>query len=69
MLSKEYKYFNDNKIELLEKYYGKFIVIKDCKVIGSYSSLEKAIVVTTIDHKIGTFLIQECLPNGMVFSV
>lgn len=67
MLSKEYKYFIDNKERLLRKYYGEFVVIKDCKIIGVYKSLECAIIATTANHKIGTFLIQECTPYGDIY--
>jgi len=37
-LEKEFKYYIKKQNNLVEKYNGKFIVIKDCKVIGTYDS-------------------------------
>lgn len=62
-LEKEFKYYIENQDELVEKYDGKFIVIKDCKVIGSYESIEEAIDKTTKEHELGSFLIQKCEPG------
>lgn len=59
----EYKYFEDNRQELLKKFRGKFIVIKQSKVIGSYDSEADAYSETIKLHKLGTFLIQLCLPD------
>ena len=38
MLEKEFKYYLDNQKELLKKYFNKFIVIKDNKVVASFDS-------------------------------
>jgi len=61
MLDKEYKYYLKHQRELLKKYKNKFIVIKNSKVIGSYLSEKEAYEDTIKKHKIGTFLIQQCL--------
>jgi len=59
MLEKEFKYFLEHKEELEEKYNGRFIVIKDEKVIGSYSTQSEAYFETKKLHEVGTFLIQK----------
>jgi len=63
MLDKEFKYYIDNQEELVKKYNGKFIVIKDNSVLGAYSSEAAAYNETLKNHKLGTFLIQLCLPG------
>lgn len=63
MLEKEFKYFIDNQAELVKKYLGKYIVIKNQKVIGSYITTIEALENSLKDHERGTFLIQHCLPG------
>ena len=63
-LEKEFKYYLDNQSELVKKYNGKFIVIKDCSVIGSFDSELEAIQETSKKHPLGTFLVQKCEPGS-----
>lgn len=62
-LKKEFEFYTKNQTELVKKYAGKFIVIKDQKVIGEYSSEDEAYFESIKLHEIGTFLIQHCLPG------
>jgi len=62
-LEKEFKYYIKNQKNLVKKYNGKFIVIKNEKVIGSYDDELTAIEETSKIEKIGTFLIQKCAPG------
>ena len=62
-LEKEFKYYLAHQNELVEKYNGKFIVIKDEKVIGAYASESDAIETTAKTHELGTFLVQKCEPG------
>ena len=59
-LQKEFDYYLQHQGELVSQYNGKFIVIKDCQVIGSYNSEIEAITETTKQHELGTFLVQKC---------
>ena len=65
VLEKEFKYYLDHQDELVKKYNGKVIVIKDSKVIGTYDSELEAVKETTKKHKhkLGTFLVQKCEPG------
>lgn len=63
MLEIEFKYYLDHQAELVKKYNGKFIVLKGEKVIGSYDSHIDAYNKTVLTEKLGTFLIQHCLPG------
>lgn len=67
-LEKELKYFKENQNELVDEYYGRYIVIKDQKVIGDYDSELEAFESTKQDHEPGTFLIQHCMPGEDVYS-
>ncbi|MCK4790002.1 MAG: hypothetical protein KAV87_40055 [Desulfobacteraceae bacterium] len=59
-LEKEFNYYLEQQEELVKKYQGKFIVIKDCSVIGSYDSEFEAVEKTAEKHELGTFLVQKC---------
>jgi hypothetical protein len=63
MLEKEFKYYLDNQTELVKKFNGKFIVIKDEQVIGVHASHTEAYNETLKTEKLGTFLIQHCIPG------
>jgi hypothetical protein len=63
MLEKEYKYFETHRDEFIKKYKGKYIVIKSQEILGIYDSMANAIKETTKEHELGTFLVQQCVPE------
>ena len=67
MLEKEFKYFLNNKEDLSRKYKGKFLVIRDEKVIGAYDSEKDAYDNAIKNNELGTFLIQECSTRESAF--
>jgi len=67
-LEKEFKYYLDHQDELIKKYNGKFVVIKDCKVIGSYDSALEAVEETSKHYELGTFLVQKCEPGSESYT-
>ena len=62
-LEKEFKFYLDNQDELVKKYNGKVLVIKDQTIIGSYDTDWEALKETQKIHKIGTFLVHKCGPG------
>lgn len=68
MLEKEFQYYLKNQAELVEKYNGKFIVLKNEKVIGVYDSHSNAYTETLKSEQLGTFLIQHCLSGTDSYS-
>jgi Family of unknown function (DUF5678) len=62
-LQKEFEYFRAHNAELLSKYNGKFVVIKDQQVIGDYDDELRAIEETRKQHELGTFLVQKVEPG------
>ena len=63
MLEKEYNYFNIHRDEFIEKFNGKFIVIINESVLGLYNTMQEAISETSKSHELGSFLVQECIPE------
>lgn len=62
-LEKEFEYYLEHQEELVEKYNGRFIVIKDKKVIGDFDSELEAVEETSKEYELGTFLVQKCEPG------
>ena len=67
-LKKEFEYYLDHQDELVKKYNGKFIVIKECQVIGEYDSLLEAVEETSKKYELGTFLVQKCEPGSESYT-
>jgi hypothetical protein len=63
-LEEEFQYYIEHQDELVEKYRGKVIVIKNREVIGEYDSDLEAINATIAHHELGTFLVQKCEPGS-----
>ena len=67
-LEREFKYYVEHQDELVEKYNGKFIVIKDCNVIAAFDSELEAIEKTAEQYELGTFLVQKCEPGSESYT-
>jgi hypothetical protein len=67
-LEREFDYFLANQEELVRQYRGKFVVIKDQKVIGVYDSELEAIEETSKAHELGTFLVQPAEPGSESYT-
>lgn len=66
-LTSEFNYFLANRTSLQRRYRGKFIVIKDCKVEGSFKSELEAVKAGLKKFAPGTFLVQECAEGDTSF--
>ncbi len=60
MLEIAFKYYLDHQAELVDKFNGKYLVIKNQEVIGVYDAEDTAYFETEKLHEAGTFLIQFC---------
>ncbi len=67
-LAKEFQYYLDHQDEIVKEYEGKFVVIKDCVVIGAYDDELEAFQKTKDEHKPGTFLVQMVSPGDTAYS-
>jgi len=59
-LADEFSYYLQHQDELVAKHSGKFVVIKDHKVIGVFDDEITAIRDTAKTHELGSFLVQKC---------
>lgn len=59
MAIKNYNYFKKHLRELNRRYGNKFIVLKDCRVIGAYDTFDDAYKTTIKSEQLGTFIIQK----------
>lgn len=62
-LEKELEYYKTNQEELVRKYVGKFLVIKNQEVQGVYDTEIEAYNKAKEKFELGTFLIQKSLPG------
>jgi hypothetical protein len=62
-LRKEFDYYLAHQDELVAKYDGRVLVIKNESVIGDYASEPEAIAATSKIYPMGTFLVQRCTPG------
>jgi len=67
-LVKEFDYYLEHQNELVEKYNGKYIVIKDTQVIGAYNSEIEAVEQSLQKYEPGTFLVQKCEPGSNSYT-
>ncbi len=58
-LKEEFQFYLDHQDEMVEKYDGKHVVIKNGQVLGTYDDELTAVAETQKAHKLGTFLIQK----------
>ena len=61
MTDANYLFFKSHIDELITRYDGRFIVIKDESIIADYSTFDEAYNNTIKTEELGTFLIQQCV--------
>lgn len=67
-LKQEFEYYLAHQAEMVSKYNGKFIVIKDRQVIGVFDKQVSAVTETQKNHKVGTFLVQKVEPGTAAYT-
>lgn len=67
-LKKEFQYYLDHQAEMVEKYNGKYIVLKDGVVLGAYDNELTAVTETQKQHRLGTFLVQKVEPGDAAYT-
>lgn len=68
-LSNNLRYFIEHQDELVQKYNGQVLVIKDQEVVGTYSSEIEAYIEAQKKYELGTFSIQRCNPGPEAYTV
>ena len=67
-LKNELDFFIAHQQELVEKYVGKFLVIKDQKVEGVFDTEMQAYTEAQKRFELGTFIIQHCVPGKEAYT-
>ena len=69
MFEKELAFFIDNQSELVSRYRGRVLLLKDATIAGVYDSPIDAYVAGQEKYEIGTFMIQPCEPGPSAYTV
>jgi len=67
-LKAEFDFYLANQAEMVKKYNGKFIVIKNRQVIGVFDDQVKAVEETVKKEELGTFLVQKVEPGEGAYT-
>lgn len=67
-LQKAFDFYLAHQGEMVEKYDGKYIVIKDETVLGAYDDEIGAVTKTQESHQLGTFLVQKVSAGDSEYS-
>lgn len=67
-LKREFDWYIANQGELVKKYNGRFVAIKDRTVVGDYADQLTAITETQKSHPLGTFLVQKVEPGTEAYT-
>lgn len=67
-LKQEFEYYLAHQAEMVSRYNGKFIVLKNREVIGVYDSELGAVAETQKTHALGTFLVQKVEPGQGAYT-
>ncbi|MBI4297749.1 MAG: hypothetical protein HY676_04380 [Chloroflexi bacterium] len=67
-LQREFEFYISHQDELVEKYDGKVIAIKDGNVLGVYDDELTAVTETKKSHELGTFLVQKVSKGNADYS-
>ena len=67
-LQKEFEFYLAHQQEMVEKYDGKVVVIKNEEVLGAYDDELTAVSQTQKSHKLGTFLVQRVSEGTTSYS-
>lgn len=63
-LKKEFQYYLDHQDELVKKYNGKYLVIKDASVNSAFDTVSDAYEYISAQGFIGKAIIQKCSPGS-----
>lgn len=67
-LKKEFAWFLANLQQLLDNYRGKYVVVRDCAVVGAFENEEAAIAGGKTRFPLGTFLVQKVEPDADAYT-
>ena len=69
MFDKELDFFIDNQAELVSKFGGRVLLLKDASVAGVFDTPLEAYLAGQKQYEPGTFMIQHCEPGPSAYTV
>jgi hypothetical protein len=69
MFDKELAFFIDNQAELVSKFGGRVLLLKDASVVGDFETPLEAYLAGQKKYALGTFMIQPCEPGPAAYTV
>ena len=67
-LQPEFNFYLSHQDEMVEKYDGKYVVIKNETVLSAYDDDLSAVAETQKSHELGTFLVQKVSKGDSEYS-
>jgi len=67
-LTEQFNWYLENQENLVERYNGKILVIKDKEIAGVYDSEDEALIEATKRFGLGNFIIQLCTPGNDAYT-
>ena len=64
-----FDYFLEHHGELVDRYNGKVVAIKEGRVLGAYDTEHEAVVETMKNEPIETFIVQRVTPGEEAYTV
>ncbi|MCL2097910.1 MAG: hypothetical protein FWH23_04035 [Bacteroidales bacterium] len=68
MINQQFQWYLDNQNELIRKYNGKYLVIKDCSVVSVYDTEKEAVFDSQEKQETGAYIIQFCSPGDAAYT-
>jgi len=69
MFEKELDFFIDHQAELVSKYRGQILLLKDAAVVGAYPTPLAAEAAAQVRFESGTYMLQPCEPGPGAYTV
>jgi hypothetical protein len=63
MLRKLFEYYLRNQKSLVDRYNGRYLVIKDDAVVADFDNEQEALFYAKSNFNPGTFIVQRCTPG------
>ena len=67
-LQDEFAFYKENQDELVSRFNGKVVVIKNLRVIDTFDTEMAAVIQTRKKHERGTFLVQRVSPGKEAYT-
>ncbi|MDD4730199.1 MAG: hypothetical protein PHN55_15790 [Dysgonamonadaceae bacterium] len=67
-LKEQFEWYLKNQQDLVNRYNGKILVIKDKEIVGVYDSEDIALFEASKKFGLGNFLIQLCTPGNDAYT-